>query len=245
MPIAYQYCTGRVDVYVGPSVGSPYDGVVTPPNLAVYLGTCEQYPMVQGGQNWNPWFADATGNMEPADWEFEGEYRVIAMDLNKMVQGAVDVISNFGYASSMDIGQLLVGGKQYFALWLRFSNYFDMGAARPTGLPPGEFYPCCRLLTNAYGPLGTRTRTTQLVVRTSPLLKVNTTLTLVGSTTVTVTTPGQSILSAGGFRYGGARAGGTSTGTIPTFSVDRDLATLTYSSFPQYFVGLPAPDSPF
>lgn len=200
MSVAYQYCTGRVDVYVGPpaqvrsmstkevslwpsaeadrpktvkSKSNPYPGIPPQASAALYLGTCEQYPIVQGGQNWNPWFADDTGNMEPAEMEYMSEYKIMSLDMNKFVQSSMTAVIGGSQAqvNPASIGLLLQANKAYFGLWLLFGN-FGKAAAVP-GLPPGEFYPCCRVVNNGYGPMGTRTRNTHLVVRTTPLLRLS------------------------------------------------------------------------
>lgn len=189
--VAYQYCTGRVDTYVSTDLATairaasvPYPGEITLStsivSSALYLGTCEQYPRVNGGQNWNPWFADQTGNMEPADWEYQNEWKIIALDLNKFVQETLDAITDFGVTSNLTIGQLLQAHGDFFSLWLRFAN-FGTGIA-PPDMPPGEFYPCCRLVEGSYGVLGTRNRTSPVVVRTCPLLTLSNNSTLTYST---------------------------------------------------------------
>ena len=188
MPIAYQYCTGRVDVYYAPSipVSTGYPSFALPGTIPLYVGTCEQYPAVQGGQNWNPFFADQTGCMEPAEWEYQGDWKVLALDLNKFSQyvlsGLVDngrtvSIGGLGYDSDSGIGQLMQGNGKYFCMWLRFGN-FGSPVAVPD-MPPGEFYPCCRLVSHQYSPMGTVSRTTQIVVRTKPYMSLayNSTLT--------------------------------------------------------------------
>lgn len=198
MSVAYQYCTGRVDVYVGPpfnagrskekllspgeitaakasvkNKSNPYPGIPPQASAASYLGTCEQYPIVQGGQNWNPWFADITGNMEPADYEYMNEYKIVSLDMNKFVQSVMTSVVGGSQAqiAPSAIGLLQQANISYFGLWLLFGN-FGTAAAMP-GLPPGEFYPCCRVVNNGYGPMGTRTRNTHLVIRTTPLLRLS------------------------------------------------------------------------
>lgn len=180
--VAYQQFTGPVDAYVlpAPQATTPY---TIPPDSAfqsaasqaLYLGTCEQYPAVRGGQNWNPWFADQTGNMEPAEWEYQNEWKVIGLDLNKFRQSAVNAIKGTGSTGRNTIGKLLQGNLLYFYLWLRFQNFTahpDLAAL--WNLPPGEFYPCCRILENNWPQVGTKNRTTQLMIRTSPLLDITT-----------------------------------------------------------------------
>ncbi len=123
--------------------------------------------------------------MEPADWEFMNEWKVISLDFNKFSQSALSWLYNYGFSVNngvTGIGSLLQGNNCYFSLWLRFGNFGQPGSL--SDLPPGEFYPCCRLLENSYVSLGTRNRTTQLVVRTTPLLNIDTNATLTYSTAI-------------------------------------------------------------
>lgn len=192
MGFAYQYATGAVHVYAASCVSplgtgsSNYAGLagVRSPRDASYVGTCEQYPVVDGGQNWNPWFADQGGNTEPTDWEYQNEWKVIALDLNKFSQDSVSIlltaleqVSLRGSTAKMSVGKLLQGNRLFSSLWLSFGNY-GTPAAIPD-LPAGEFYPCCRLVSSRYSPLGTRSRTIPLLLRTCPLLNIadNTTVT--------------------------------------------------------------------
>lgn len=189
--VGYEYCTGRVDAYVSDTfaatvrrqgVAYPGAGILSQSYTALLLGTCEQYPLVKAGQNNNPWFADQTGCMEPADWENEGEWRVIALDLNKFSQTSHNFVSSFGSTTSnglSGLGKLVQANGTFFSLWLRFANYYQPGGPPIPDLPPGEFYPCCRLVENSYSQLGTRNRTSPLVIRTIPLLTLsdNSTLT--------------------------------------------------------------------
>src|ERR1700683_4880265 len=127
---AWQYCTGPVNVFFGiitnPNFGLGYNSNVLSPVVTspLYIGTCEQYPIVNGGVNWNPIFADDTGNMEPLDYEFQNQWKIIILELNKLVQVNVDQLFpppvNGDFADFNTIGALLQGQGYYMQLWLQF-----------------------------------------------------------------------------------------------------------------------------
>ncbi len=162
---AYQYCTGAVNCFAGlnstssgqvsyPTPGSP---LATP----FYLGTCEQYPLVQGLQHWTPTYNDRGGDV-PFDKQYFGDSKVLIMDLNKFIQSNIDSLLNFGSVSQAFKGVFKWMNGQSFTVWLQFTNFGQPIA--PADMPAGEVYFNCSITESAYDPIGTRARKTRLIV---------------------------------------------------------------------------------
>lgn len=176
MPTAYQYCTGAVVIYAAPNFGKLYNYVLPSPGAALLLGTCEQYPLVEGDQQWSPTWNDIAGD-RPFDKQYFGDAKVLVLDINKMVQENIDSLIDVGVESNYSRGQyknlqsptLTVPGS--FTVWLLFTNYGSPAAV--PGLPPGEIYFNCNISRTGYDPIGTRSRKTRLVVESDPSYAVN------------------------------------------------------------------------
>ncbi len=170
--IAYQYCTGPVNCFaqVNPSDGTPSYAMPTISNgSALYLGTCEQYPLVQGVQEWSPTYNDRRGPMK-FDTQYFGESKVLIMDLNKMVQANLDAILNFGSLDQALVGAFKRMNGQSFVVWLQFTNFGQPIA--PADMPAGECYFFCNVSESAYDPIGTRARKTRIIVEADMMYTV-------------------------------------------------------------------------
>ncbi len=174
MPIvAYQYCTGAVHVFVQPNSGSLYQFSGAVPASAAYLGTCEQYPLVDGDQMWEPTFNDIAGP-RPFDKQYFGDSKVLVLDINKMVQSTMDFLINHGAETSIARGlykNLTADVTGTFTTWLAFANYGTIAAV--PGLPPGEIYFNCSVPKSGYDPIGTRSRKTRVVIEADPAYSIN------------------------------------------------------------------------
>lgn len=174
--IAYQYCTGKVDCFFQLNAWKAYNFVepVAGSDTA-YLGTCEQYPLVQGLNRWNPVYNDVGGPLSPFDKEFQGLGKIIALDLNKFIQTNINTLlgGGEGIEDYLSRGTLLQANGLSFTLWLRFAYYGTANDISGGQLPPGEVYFCCSIPENGYDPIGTRTRKTRLVIEADPAYNVN------------------------------------------------------------------------
>ncbi len=221
--VAYQYCTGPVDVFATTDSTKGYDNTgqtSTSPSNVFYLGTCEQYPVVMHGENWNPLFANETGNMEPFDYEKMSEWKIVSMDLNKFIQSAINQLHTPGSRLMSNLGKLQQGNGFYFQLVLRFTNFGQPIA--PADMPPGEYYPCCRVIGLSYPRLGTKDRVMNLVVRTTPLLNL-----------VSNSTGSGSSNSVGS----GPRTSGTMSGSL--VSTPANVSTQLIYATPDWIATLP------
>ncbi len=182
MAVAYQYCTGPVHIFVAPNANGLYIFTAPSPGNALYLGTCEQYPMVDGDQQWEPTYNDIAG-ARPFDKQYFGDSKVLALDVNKMVQTTVDSLINHGVETSIVRGLYKNLTNESFTTWLQFQNYGTVAAV--PGLPPGEIYFNCAIARSGYNPIGTRSRKTSFVIEADPAYTVNNALGNGGSGFVT------------------------------------------------------------
>lgn len=131
------------------------------------LGTCERSPYVEGHQWWHPTFNDLAGPLVPFDKQYMGETKLIVLDLNYFDHTVLNAITIFGIDFFTARGRYLNQNGERFQLGLQFS-YFGTINATP-GLPAGESYPGCNLLTAYYDPLGTATRKVRLIIESNPI----------------------------------------------------------------------------
>ena len=174
MPTAYQYCTGPVFVYAAPTPNLGY--VLTPPtpSTALYLGTCEQYPLVQGLQQWEPTYNDIAG-LRPFDKQYFGTGKILVLDLNKFIQSNIDVICEGGVGTTFEVywsrGNYKNLNGYAYTFWLSFGNFGSPVAI--ADMPAGEVYFNCNIQSVDYDPIGTRSRKTRLVVEAEPAYATN------------------------------------------------------------------------
>lgn len=168
--IGYEYCTGPVHIFAAPSASELFELEFPSPSSALYLGTCEQYPLVQGIQQWEPVFNDIAG-AKPFDKQYFGESKVLICDLNKMVQTNINAVINSGQESPTSRGLYKNQSGESFVVWLQF-GYFGTAVAIPD-LPPGEVYFNCNIAETGYDPIGTRNRKTRLIIEDDPAYAVN------------------------------------------------------------------------
>lgn len=174
MAVGYEYCTGPVHIFAAPSVSELFVLAFPSPSSALYLGTCEQYPLVQGIQQWEPVYNDIAG-ARPFDKQYFGESKVLICDLNKMIQTNINEILRgdgvIGQEGPLARGLYKNQSGESFVVWLKFS-YFGTAVAIPD-LPPGEVYFNCNIAETGYDPIGTRNRKTRLIIEDDPAYAVN------------------------------------------------------------------------
>jgi hypothetical protein len=158
---AYQSCTGPVNLFWAPNGSSNFAQPSLSAGSALYLGTCAQYPLVQGVKNWSPTYNDRGGPV-PFDQQYFGDTKTIIADLQKMVQANVSALIDQGVVDQTDMGAFKWQSGIAFTLWLQF-EYYGTAAATP-GLPPGEVYFNCSIPETGYDPLGTRNQVTRIIV---------------------------------------------------------------------------------
>lgn len=168
--VGYQYCTGEVNVYAVPNASLGYFFVAPTPASALYLGTCEQYPIPSGQQFWEATYNDRGGPV-PFDKQYFGEAKTIVMDLDKFSQSNLEVFTNFGIENGSVRGLFKNLNGLSFSLWLQFSLYGN--PASISDLPPGEVYFNCTVAELTYDPIGTKKRKSHLTVEADPLYYVN------------------------------------------------------------------------
>lgn len=171
--VGYQYCTGAVDIYYAFNTGLGYANSSPSPGSALYLGTCEQYPLVQGLKHWVPTFNDIGGPV-PFDKQFFGEFKVLVLDLNKFKEVNLGpLIASFSQetrgARGLYKNETALYSKS-FTLWLKFDNFGS--PASIADLPPGECYFNCAIPEDGYDPIGTRNRKTKIIVEADPAYQV-------------------------------------------------------------------------
>lgn len=76
------YCTGPVQLWVGPQVISPAYGTTLPTSPIRYLGTAEVSPQAEIRRQYQPAYNDLSGAV-PFDLNFLGEDAVLAIDLTR------------------------------------------------------------------------------------------------------------------------------------------------------------------
>lgn len=128
----------------------------------VFVGTAERCPLVEGGQEWMPVYNDFGGPMVQFDASYQGETKLIVIDLNYYDGVLLNDLINFGTDSYLSRGSLQVQGGNSFAVTLKFTFYGTPNAT--VGLPPGEHYFSCRIVQTYFDPMGTPVRKVRLVI---------------------------------------------------------------------------------
>ncbi len=178
--MSWLYNTGPCHCYVGPSTlsidsnGPSLNGYQNPATVipsAYYIGTCEQYPLVEQTVNWNPVYNDIAGPMMPIDKEFQGQGKLIVLDLTRFNETNIDLLDMDDADGGEGVnsrGKLLLANGQWSTLWIKFEFFGTINQVAPD-LPPGEMYYATSLLGKYYDRLGTQVRKTRLVVEAMPV----------------------------------------------------------------------------
>lgn len=174
------YNTGPVDIYVGASSldinvnGASLTTGVHPSTVSVtpyYAGTCEQYPVVEGTVSWGPVFNDIGGPMESFDEEFQGQSKIIVLDMNRFNEtnlNIYDMDDGDGSEATNARGKLLLANGQYVRLWMKFRNFGTINQIAPD-LPAGEMYWATKMINKYYDRLGSVVRKTRLIIGARPV----------------------------------------------------------------------------
>jgi len=174
----YYYCTGPILVYVdcfsdgrGPLSGGANTFSISTRQL---LGTCETYPTVEAEDFWLPVYNDNGGPLVPADNSFCGHKRTLILDLNWYSQTILNYVlatpaqGNDGFPQGTN-SRLMRGAFQLanglgFSTTLQFTFFGTPNAIAYPDLPPGEYYPFCRLVGTYFDRAGTQNKKVRLIV---------------------------------------------------------------------------------
>lgn len=167
---AYLHCTGPVFVWTdmndARSIGQ--------------LGTCEQHPVNNPEFSWADVHNDLAGEMLPLDQQYEGQIESIILELNRFNWSVSNWLESApgsglaggnetpGFESALSRGSYLLQNGGFFRMWLQYSYFGTVNAAAYPDMPPGIFYPYCRLAAAPIPKQGLKTSMKRLEVVAFP-----------------------------------------------------------------------------
>ena len=168
--MATLYTAGPTHVYVGLQNCSP--------GQALYLGTCEEAPVIEVTPEYRPVRNDIGGET-PFDLSFQGESAVTQGDFNRLNRSAYNGLaarprslqagSTPGLNAPGDVGSLVLTEGDGISLFLLFAFGANGASPKPAyianGLPPGYRFPVSVLFGPDRITTGTRPQKYSLLFR--------------------------------------------------------------------------------